>query len=139
MFNIIVSLSGILATMLFIGTGIFYSVRIVKPSCSREEDLFYSPLLALATGILGVHGWRLDPILCCQQGLLIFTLLVAGWEIIRIRGLVHELLESRKQGELRNRKLINELLLFIEEEKDADMDEILQFLEELDQTYKKTF
>jgi hypothetical protein len=35
-----------------------------------------------------VHGWRLDPILLFSQVLIITTVLVAGWENIRLRGLV---------------------------------------------------
>jgi hypothetical protein len=32
-----------------------------------------------------VHGWRLDPILLFSQVLIIVTVLVAGWENIRLR------------------------------------------------------
>jgi hypothetical protein len=35
-----------------------------------------------------VHGWRLDPILLFSQVLIIITVLVAGWENIRLRGLI---------------------------------------------------
>jgi hypothetical protein len=35
-----------------------------------------------------VHGWRLDPILLFSQVLIITSLLVAGWENIRLRGLI---------------------------------------------------
>ena len=38
--------------------------------------------------ILMVHGWRLDPILLFSQVLIIITVLVAGWENIRLRGLI---------------------------------------------------
>jgi hypothetical protein len=36
-----------------------------------------------------VHGWRLDPILLFSQVLIIVTVLVAGWENIRLRGLIN--------------------------------------------------
>jgi hypothetical protein len=46
-----------------------------------------------------VHGWRLDPILYCQV-LIIITVLVAGWENIRLRGLIANIakLKNKKKN-----------------------------------------
>jgi len=44
-----------------------------------------------------VHGWRLDPILLFSQVLISITVLVAGWENIRLRGLIANLAESKKK------------------------------------------
>ena len=41
-----------------------------------------------------VHGWRLDPILLFSQVLIIITVLVTGWENIRLRGLLANLSKS---------------------------------------------
>jgi len=44
-----------------------------------------------------VHGWRLDPILLFSQVLIITSLLVAGWENIRLRGLLLNITKYDKQ------------------------------------------
>lgn len=44
-----------------------------------------------------VHGWRLDPILLFGQVLIIVTALVAGWENIRLRGLIATMAKFKKQ------------------------------------------
>jgi hypothetical protein len=41
-----------------------------------------------------VHGWRLDPILLFSQVIVSITVLVVGWENIRLRGLISKLAES---------------------------------------------
>ena len=48
--------------------------------------------------ILMVHGWRLDPILLFSQVLIIITVLVTGWENIRLRGLIANLSKSEKNN-----------------------------------------
>jgi hypothetical protein len=45
-----------------------------------------------------VHGWRLDPILLFSQ-VLIVTVLVAGWENIRLRGLIANMAKLKKKKE----------------------------------------
>ena len=44
-----------------------------------------------------VHGWRLDPILLFSQVLIIASVLGAGWENIRLRGLLVNLTKKRKK------------------------------------------
>jgi hypothetical protein len=44
-----------------------------------------------------VHGWRLDPILLFSQVLIIVTVLVAGWENIRLRGLIANMAKLKKK------------------------------------------
>jgi hypothetical protein len=70
------------------GVLILYFLRNVKPEVARDEDIFLQQLVLLYSCILMVHGWRLDPILLFSQVLIIITVLVAGWENIRLRGLV---------------------------------------------------
>ena len=43
-----------------------------------------------------VHGWRLDPILLFSQVLISITILIIGWENIRLRGLVANLAKLKK-------------------------------------------
>jgi hypothetical protein len=45
-----------------------------------------------------VHGWRLDPILLFSQVLIVITVLLAGWENIRLRGLISNLAKSKKNN-----------------------------------------
>jgi len=49
-----------------------------------------------------VHGWRLDPILLFSQVLIVLTVLVAGWENIRLRGLIANLAKSKKKNKNRS-------------------------------------
>lgn len=44
-----------------------------------------------------IHGWRLDPILIFSQVLIITTVLVAGWENIRLRGLIANLAKLNRK------------------------------------------
>ena len=70
------------------GVLILYFLRNVKPEVARDEDIFFSTIGLLYSCILIIHGWRLDPILLFSQVLIITTVLVAGWENIRLRGLI---------------------------------------------------
>nr|YP_009497065.1 hypothetical chloroplast RF66 [Psammoneis obaidii]AWT39778.1 hypothetical chloroplast RF66 [Psammoneis obaidii] len=88
-----------LALILGLGVIILYLLRIVKPEVAREEDIFFTTIGLLYCGILIVHGWRLDPILLFSQVLIIITVLVAGWENIRLRGLIASISKFRKEDE----------------------------------------
>lgn len=77
-------LSGILA----FGVLLLYGLRTVRPEISRDEDIFFVTIGCFYCGILMVHGWRLDPILLFSQALIITAVLFAGWENIRLRGLI---------------------------------------------------
>jgi hypothetical protein len=48
-----------------------------------------------------VHGWRLDPILLFSQVLIIVTVLVAGWENIRLRGLIANMAKLKKKKKIK--------------------------------------
>ena len=77
-----------LGLIVSIGVLILYFLRNVKPEVARDEDIFFATIGFLYSCILMVHGWRLDPILLFSQVLIIISLLVAGWENIRLRGLI---------------------------------------------------
>ena len=77
-----------LGLLVSVGVLLLYYLRVVKPEIARDEDIFFSTIGLLYSCILMVHGWRLDPILLFSQVLIITTVLVAGWENIRLRGLV---------------------------------------------------
>ena len=72
-------------------------LRNVKPEIARDEDIFFATIGLLYSCILMVHGWRLDPILLFGQVLIIVTVLVAGWENIRLRGLIANMAKLKKQ------------------------------------------
>jgi hypothetical protein len=89
----------ILGFILGLGVTLLYLLRIVKPEIARDEDIFFATIGLLYSCILMVHGWRLDPILLFSQVLIIASLLVAGWENIRLRGLLANLTKFRKQNQ----------------------------------------
>ena len=73
------------------GVLILYFLRNVKPEVARDEDIFFATIGLLYSCILIIHGWRLDPILLFSQVLIITTVIVTGWENIRLRGLIANL------------------------------------------------
>lgn len=89
----------ILGFILGLGVTLLYLLRIVKPEIARDEDIFFATIGLLYSCILMVHGWRLDPILLFSQVLIITSLLVAGWENIRLRGLIANLTKFRKKDQ----------------------------------------
>ena len=96
MINISYNPNFLLAIILIIGMILFYSLRIVRPEVSKEEDVFFTTLGLLYSCIMLVHGWRLDPILFFSQVLLVAIVLGIGWENIRLRGLLVRTFEIEK-------------------------------------------
>ena len=91
-----------LGIIVSIGVLILYFIRNVKPEVARDEDIFFATVGFLYSCILMVHGWRLDPILLFSQVLIVATVLVAGWENIRLRGLIANLSKSKKKNKSRS-------------------------------------
>ena len=96
MINISFSPNFFLGIIVSIGVLILYFLRNVKPEVARDEDIFFATIGFLYGCILIVHGWRLDPILLFSQVLIIITVLVAGWENIRLRGLITNIVKKKK-------------------------------------------
>ena len=88
MINFSFGLNIFLGILLSFGVLILYFLRNVKPEVARDEDIFFATIGLLYSCILIIHGWRLDPILLFSQVLIIIIVLVAGWENIRLRGLI---------------------------------------------------
>ena len=88
MINFSFGLNIFLGILLSFGVLILYFLRNVKPEVARDEDIFFATIGLLYSCILIIHGWRLDPILIFSQVLIITIVLVAGWENIRLRGLI---------------------------------------------------
>ena len=97
MINFIFGPNVFLAIAVAIGVLILYSLRNVKPELSRDEDIFFATLGLLYSCILLIHGWRLDPILLFSQALIVLTVLVAGWENIRLRGIIVTMSKTRNR------------------------------------------
>nr|YP_009028886.1 hypothetical protein [Coscinodiscus radiatus]AGH28430.1 hypothetical protein [Coscinodiscus radiatus] len=87
----------ILGFILGFGVILLYLLRIVKPEIARDEDIFFATIGLLYSCILIIHGWRLDPILLFSQVLSIISLLVAGWENIRLRGLLSNVIKFKNK------------------------------------------
>jgi len=98
MINFSFGLNIFLAISIDIGVLLLYFLRNVKPELARDEDIFFATLGLLYSCILVIHGWRLDPILLFSQVLIVITVLVAGWENIRLRGLIANM------AKIKNRK-----------------------------------
>ncbi len=88
MINIGFTANLLLGILVVFGATILYFIRIVRPELSRDEDIFFATIGFIYSCILIVHGWRLDPILLFSQILIIIITLAAGWENIRLRGLI---------------------------------------------------
>ena len=87
----------LLGIIVITGVLILYFLRNVKPEVARDEDIFFATIGLLYSCILIIHGWRLDPILMFSQVLIIITALVAGWENIRLRGLIFKMKENKRK------------------------------------------
>ena len=87
----------LLGIIVITGVLILYFLRHVKPEVARDEDIFFATIGLLYSCILIIHGWRLDPILMFSQVLIIITALVAGWENIRLRGLIANISKINKR------------------------------------------
>ena len=85
-----------LGILVIIGVLILYFLRNVRAEVSRDEDIFFATISLLYSSILMIHGWRLDPILLFSQVLIIVTVLVTGWENIRLRGLIANMSKLKK-------------------------------------------
>ena len=90
----------ILGLALGFGVLILYGLRLVRPEVARDEDIFFTTICILYSCILMIHGWRLDPILLFSQILVIISFLAAGWENIRLRGLLANLAKLKKKDKL---------------------------------------
>lgn len=92
----------ILGFVLGFGVILLYLLRLVKPEVARDEDIFFATILLLYSCILIIHGWRLDPILLFSQVLIIASLLGAGWENIRLRGLLYNIAKFKNKKQNKN-------------------------------------
>ena len=97
MINFSFGLNIFLAISVAIGVLLLYFLRNVKPEVARDEDIFFATLGLLYSCILVIHGWRLDPILLFSQVLIVVIVLVAGWENIRLRGLIANMTKVRNR------------------------------------------
>ena len=97
MLNISFGPNILLGLILSCGVILLYFLRIVKPEVARDEDIFFATIGLLYSCILIVHGWRLDPILLLSQVLIISSLIVTGWENIRLRGLLANMAKVKKK------------------------------------------
>ncbi|CAM9093167.1 unnamed protein product [Ectocarpus sp. 8 AP-2014] len=95
MINIVFGANFLLGLLIILGVLILYFLRSVRPELSRDEDIFFTTLGLIYGAILIIHGWRLDPILLFSQVLLVSLVLAAGWENIRLRGLIAAKLKKK--------------------------------------------
>ena len=87
-----------LGIIVSVGVLVLYFLRNIKPELARDEDIFFATIGLFYSCILMVHVWRLDPILLFSQVLIILTVLVAGWENIRLRGLLANVSKKKNKN-----------------------------------------
>ena len=97
MINIVFGANFLLGLIIILGVLILYFLRIIRPELSRDEDIFFTTLGLIYGAILIIHGWRLDPILLFSQVLLVSISLAAGWENIRLRGLIASKIQKQSK------------------------------------------
>ena len=97
MINFNLGLNTFLSIIIGIAVLIIYFLRNVKPEVARDEDIFFVTVGLFYSSILMTHGWRLDPILLFSQVLIIIIILATGWENIRLRGLIVNLVKLKKK------------------------------------------
>lgn len=86
-----------------------YSVRFLNPKVAEEKDIFLSTLFLIYSGIIIVHGWRLDPILFFSQLLIVFLSINFFVENLTLR---LQLLKQKKKIAIKKQ---------IESEKEVDL------------------
>nr|YP_010152903.1 conserved hypothetical plastid protein [Olisthodiscus luteus]QQW50564.1 conserved hypothetical plastid protein [Olisthodiscus luteus] len=88
MINLTFGPNTFLGILLAFGVLLLYGIRLARPQMARDEDIFFSTLGIMASFILIMHGWRLDPVLLFSQVLIISLILALIWENIRLRGVI---------------------------------------------------
>ena len=104
MINFVLTFNIWVAILTIIASLILYWLRFVKPELSRDEDLIFVTFGLIYSLIIALHGWRLDPILLFSQTILVITVISAGWENIRLRGLLVEIAKRAKKRPRKPRK-----------------------------------
>ena len=78
-----------------------YSVRFLNPKVAEEKDIFLSTLFLIYSGIIIVHGWRLDPILFFSQLLIVFLSINFFMENLTLR---LQVLKQKKKVAIKKQK-----------------------------------
>lgn len=93
-----------------------YSVRFLNPKVAEEKDIFLSTLFLIYSGIIIVHGWRLDPILFFSQLLIVFLSINFFMENLTLR--LRVLKQKKKVAIKKQIELENNEELFYEKSQD---------------------
>ncbi len=97
MINVIVEPALLLGAIFAVAMIFLYSLRFINSDLATDWDIFITTLGIVYSSIIVIHGWRLDPILLFSQVLIIITVLVAGWENIRLRGLIANMAKLKRK------------------------------------------
>jgi hypothetical protein len=96
-----------------------YSVRFLNPKIAEEKDIFLSTLFLIYSGIIIVHGWRLDPILFFSQLLIVFLSINFFMENLNLR---LRLLRQKKKVAIKKQIESEEKEDFLSEETPEPLD-----------------
>lgn len=103
-----------------------YSIRFLNPKIAEEKDIFLSTLFLIYSGIIIIHGWRLDPILFFSQMLIVFLSVNFFTENL---GLRLKLLKQRKKVAIRKAIEERENKFFSEEENGTNAEDPIDIFE----------
>nr|YP_007476254.1 Ycf66 [Diacronema lutheri]YP_009863775.1 Ycf66 [Pavlova sp. NIVA-4/92]AGE93828.1 Ycf66 [Diacronema lutheri]QKE31106.1 Ycf66 [Pavlova sp. NIVA-4/92] len=84
-----------------------YSIRFLNPRIAEEKDVFLSTLFFIYSGIIIIHGWRLDPILFLSQILIVILSISFFMENLSLRTRVlkqkkRELIKKKIEDNMQN-------------------------------------
>jgi ABC-type multidrug transport system fused ATPase/permease subunit len=97
-----------------------YSVRFLNPKIAEEKDIFLSTLFFVYSGIIVIHGWRLDPILFLSQVLIVFLSISFFIDNLTLR---LRLLKQKKRTVIKKKIENEEMYKNFSEDEDEDEDD----------------
>nr|QSV12740.1 Ycf66 [Phaeophyceae sp.] len=100
MINIFFRANFILGFIIILSGLVLYFLKDVRSELARDEDLFVITLNIVYGLILINHGWRLDPILIFSQIIIISSCITNGWENVRLRGFIAQVVYEYECMEL---------------------------------------
>jgi len=105
MINIGLTPNVILGILMTVGGSFFYIIQIAEPQKTGKNDIFLITLNLIYSGIIIIHGWRLDPILLLSQYILATLVIFFTLENISMRNKIYSLKVRKKESYKRARLL----------------------------------
>jgi|TARA_B110000259_G_C13764029_1_gene301880 hypothetical protein len=110
MINIGLTPNVVLGILMTISGSLFYIVKITKPQISGTNDIFVITLNLIYSGIIIIHGWRLDPILLFSQYIIVTIVMFFTIDNINLKNqiLLVKRRKQRKYGQQKRREYLEQ-------------------------------